>query len=858
MPIACRLVLALVLLLGCILPARAGEPLKGVALVIGQSAYETLAPLPNPERDAKAIEDLLDRLGFETELARDENTRKLRRSLDMFIEDAEGADVALVYYSGHGIEAGGINYLIPTDAGSGALEDADASLISLQDVLERLRAKARITILLLDACRSNPFPPGSRLKRDAAATGEPIMSGGLGAPRGASVANETAAAPDGLGEVIAFAAEPGKVALDGPADGNSPYAAALLKHFGANTAYEFGDVMTMVTEEVYLATGTRQKPWTNISLRRLLTFGGAAADTSSDETRLVGDRRKLLLAIAATPKDMRARLEGLARDEALPLDPLYGMLRSLAVDTTSGPEDIDRQIRAGAENLKMLLADNKLFAERMIPLGDDAELMRLSALGDKAEAQGSIALAQEYRAEASRRADELGQTLDQREAEIAATRLALAATYAKEAGTAILAFDYRLAANKYEQAYRQAAKDDAGLASWYRLRQASALYNHGQYKGDGEGLRQATELYGVALATIDREKDPDSWAAIQNDLGNALSMLGEREGETAMLARAVAAYEAALTVWTKERAPLDWARTQDNLGSVFAALGESSGDASDLSRAASAYEAALTVRTREQTPRDWAQTQTNLGTVRRLQGDRLDDSLTRLDAILAYQAALTIWTAERDPFTWAVTQSNLGNVLLAFGRAGDTESLAQAIDAYEAALTQLTRARHPVAWAMTQNNLGSALIIRGESEAGPESLTAAVSAFELALTERTRERMPMQWARTQFNLGLALKALGQRQDGAQGLTKAIAAFEAALSQWTEENARFDWAAAQNNLGRTQLILGQRRGDKALLERSRQSLDLAWRSYKSAGRNEFDDYFSGALNEVDAALTKLPK
>jgi uncharacterized caspase-like protein len=855
MPIACRLVLALILLLGGLLPVRADAPLKGVALVIGQSAYETLTPLPNPERDAKAIEDLLDRLGFETELARDENTRKLRRSLDLFIEDAEGADVALVYYSGHGIEAGGINYLIPTDAGPAALEDADAKLISLQDVLERLRTKARITILLLDACRSNPFPPGIALKRGPASAGQPILSGGLGAPRGASAVDGTVTALDSLGEVIGFAAEPGQVALDGPADGNSPYAAALLKHFGANAAYEFGDVMTMVTEEVYLATGTRQKPWTNASLRRLLTFGGGVSDSSSDEMRLVGDRRQLLLAIAATPQDMRARLEDLARDQALPLDPLYGMLRSLAVDTVSGPEDIEKQIRAGAENLKKLLADNKLFAERMIPLRDDAELMRLSALGDKAEAQGSIALAQDYRAEASRRADELSKTLDQREAEIAATRLALAATYAKEAGTAILAFDYRLAAAKYEQAYLQ-AKDDAELASWYRLRQASALYNHGQYKGDADGLRQATDLYEAALGATSRENNPVYWAAIQNDLGNALSIQGERDGDVGALARAVAAYEAALTVWTKESAPADWARTQDNLGSVFAALSERNGDAEDLSKAAAAYQAALTVRTREHTPLDWAQTQTNLGTVLRLEGERSNDPLTRLDAILAYQAALTIWTAEREPFTWAVTQSNLGNVLLTFAQIGDTESLTQAIDAYKAALTRLTRADHPAAWAMLQNNLGSALTIRGEGETSTDSLTEAIAAFELALAERTVERMPMQWARTQYNLGLALKALGQKLDDTEKLTQAIAAFQAALSQWTEENARFDWAAAHNNLGRTQLVLGQRRGDKALLEQSRQSLDLAWRSYKSAGRNEFDDYFSGSLNEVDAALAGL--
>ena len=822
MPIACRLLLALILLLGAILPVRADAPLKGVALVIGQSAYETLAPLPNPERDAKAIEDLLDRLGFETELARDENTRKLRRSLDMFIEDAEGADVALVYYSGHGIEAGGINYLIPTDAGPEALDDADAKLISLQDVLERLRTKARITILLLDACRSNPFPPGIALKRGPASAGQPILSGGLGAPRGASVADGAVTALDSLGEVIGFAAEPGQVALDGPADGNSPYAAALLKHFGANTAYEFGDVMTMVTEEVYLATGTRQKPWTNASLRRLLTFGEAASDISADETRLVGDRRKLLLAIAATPKEMRARLEGLAKDQALPLDPLYGMLRSLAVDTTSGPEDIEKQIRAGAENLKKMLADNKLFAERMIPLRDDAELTRLSALGDRAEAQGSIALA---------------------------------ATYAKEAGTAILAFDYRLAAAKYEQAYRQAAKDDADLASWYRLRQASALYNHGQYRGDVDGLRQAINLYEAAL---DREKNPDYRAAIQNDLGNALSLQGEREGDTGTLTRAVAAYETALAIWTKESAPIEWARTQDNLGSVFAALGESSGDVENVSKAIAAYQAALSVRTREQLPRDWAQTQTNLGTVLRLLGERQDDPLTRLEAIEAFQAALTIWSPESEPFTWAVTQSNLGNVLLSFGQRGDTESLGQAIDAYRAALTRLTRTNHPAAWAMAQNNLGSALTTSGESEAGSESLTAAIAAFELALTERTRERMPMQWARTQFNLGLALKALGLRQDSADVLTKAVAAFEGALTQWTEANARFDWASAQNNLGRTQLLLGQRRADRGLLEQSRQSLELAWRSYKAADRNELDDYFSSALSEVDAALANLPK
>ena len=114
------------------------KPLKGVALVIGNGDYEHIAKLANPVNDARAIEDLLHRLGFETTMASDRDARRLRRDLDGFVEDAEGADVAVVYYSGHGIEAGGENYLVPVDADLSALDKAADRLVPLSHMIDGL------------------------------------------------------------------------------------------------------------------------------------------------------------------------------------------------------------------------------------------------------------------------------------------------------------------------------------------------------------------------------------------------------------------------------------------------------------------------------------------------------------------------------------------------------------------------------------------------------------------------------------------------------------------------------------------------------------------------------------------------
>jgi len=808
-----RLSLVLAVVLCASLPASAAEALKGTALVIGQSAYARLVRLTNPERDARAIEALLDELGFATTTVLDGNAKKLRRTLDGFIEDAEGADVALVYYSGHAIEAGGVNYLIPTDADITSLAEANESLVSLQDVLDRLRGKARITILLLDACRVSPFPPDAPLKPDAASPGIAVAAAGLGAGKGAIVLND-AVSPDTIGEVIGFAAEPGKVALDGPAGSNSPYAAALLEHLGANDAYEFGQVMTMVTEEVYLATATRQRPWVNASLRRLLRFGGAVAEVSPDEQLLSGARRKLLLSIAATPKDMQKLVENLAKEQSLPLDPLYGMLKELQVDVSAGPQELDKQLRAGAENLKKLLAD------KPAPLRNDQELARLAGLADRAEAKGVIPLAKAFRARASARADELDKTLDQREADVIADRIELASTYADEAGTAILAADYRLAAVKYARAAEQATGKDDALVLSFRFSEADALRNQGEYKGENEALQQAAGRYEALLASIPRERKPAEWARAQSSLGIALRVLGERGLGKEKLKKAVTAFEAALAERPRDRFPLEWAVLQNNLGRALLRLSAQENDLENLQKASAALNAALTIQTRDNAPMDWAETQLNLGHVLSTLGERETGTDNLKRAALAYEAALTVRTRERAPWQWADTQNGLGLVLNALGRRETgSENLVKAVAAFEAALGEWSREEVPLEWAKAQNNLGLALSVLGWRETGTGNLLRAATAYQAALTEWTRERVPRQWANAQDGLSMVFLALGEREGKIDHLKKAIAASEASLTVLTRDDTTLGWGNAEINLGNALLALGRRERNPATISRA---------------------------------------
>ena len=483
------------LALGCLsLVSQAGaeeKALHGIALVVGQSDYQNLGRLTNPANDAKAINTLLTNLGFEVDLVANADRKKLTKALDRFVEDAADADVALIYYSGHGIEAGGENFLVPVDADVSALDRAGDTLVPVSKVLAKLQASVPVTIVLLDACRSNPFPAGATIKVDGNSAPAEIAPSGLGTPRGAVAlgGGDQSGNGQGLGAVIGFAAAPGHVALDGDANGNSPYAAALLKHFAA-PGFDFSDVMTMVTEEVYLETGAKQTPWTNASLRRLLYFGGTAEnDGDVDETAIRGERRKLLLTISTLGDVERSQVVATAKGDGVPMDALFAMLKAIGADTPKDPDQLAKLLEQQSLRLKTLLDDRAALEN------PDPEIARLAALANKAVSEGALDVAIDYRERAKKRVVSLSSTVDQAEKELARKHVEFAAVFAASAETYALAGNAERAAEDFGKAYDEVAKWDDALAVKYKLAQAQAFSDLGYFRADDAANRNAIDAY---------------------------------------------------------------------------------------------------------------------------------------------------------------------------------------------------------------------------------------------------------------------------------------------------------------------------------------------------------------------------
>lgn len=806
------------------------QTLKGVALVIGQSKYEHLIPLTNPGNDAEALSRLLGSLGFAVTTVADQDARRLRRSLENFTEDAQGADVALIYYSGHGIEAGGENWLIPTDADPSSLWDAEKHLVPISRLLNDVRRAVPITLLFLDACRTNPFPAGAMLKSNGKAV--PVSAAGLGETKGAmSLGGTDQPQAAGLGSLIGFAAEPGQAALDGPAGGNSPYAAALLRHLAVSAGTEFGTVMRMVTQEVYLKTNARQRPWVNETLTRLLYFGGAGDELKDEKGRILTERRRVLLTIAELPDAERRQVEATAAAAGVPMDALYGLLSALGADIPKDPADLDRTLKAQTEAIKAR-------QDRLATLVfDDGEIERLVRLADEALAEGALDTNASLMDEATRRYEEIVRPRrDKIEAEVKASHLEGGALYARAAEAYQLKLDFLTAARNYREAHAEVEKWDAAAALDYKRSEAKALFDQGNQRGDKSALHRAVDAYTEALALSPRDKASHDWAKTQNNLANVLWTLGRDYGDVGGLEGAITAYRAALEVFTRAEAPYDWALIQGNLANVLQTLGERETGTQRLAEAVTAYRASLEERTRDYVPLEWAATQKNLGAALATWGNRENNAAKLEEAVAIYREALEESTRERVPLEWARTQNNLGNALAMLGYLQDSgPRLEEAVAAYRAALEENTRERALVEWARTQINLGIALKGLGSLQGSAVRLKEAAAAYRAVLEEGTRERVPLEWARAQNNLASALLALGKLEGNPARLEEAVAAYRGALEVRRRDRAPLEWAQTQSALGNALQAWGERDSNTA----RRSEAVEAWREASQVLTRERD-------------------
>ncbi len=841
-----RLLVAAALLLAVAAPALAADaPLKGVALVIGQSAYRGLPVLANPHNDAEAMGKLLSELGFAVTTSYDNDQAALTETLAAFEASAKDAGVALVYYSGHGIEAGGENYLVPTDADLSTPQRAGATLVPVTAMLDALAKTVPVTIVLLDACRSDAFPAGTMIQPPGVDAPLAAESTGLGELRGPTPIAKPGVPADSLGMVIGFAASPGQPALDGaPGEPNSPYAAALLKHLSAG-GYSFGDVMTMVSEEVYLNTKARQLPWVNSSLRRILSFGTPVEVAEGDKAAIRSGHRALLLQVAATPPELRATVETVAAANDASLTQAYALLGAAGAEAAD-PALIEKQIANGLKQAKRLLT--RVSSADI----EDAELKSIVELANEAANEGALKESVILWDRAAARAATLTGDLTGADD---AQRTLFSDIFAASADAAALSLDYRKAADRYGQAGALLTELEPEVANNLKLQQATQLEFLGEFGGDTQVLLNSLQLYDEVMTFLDAEGSDDDWATAYNEFGYALMIYGERQADDEYLGDAEHAFQQVAGIWTKLTKPVDWARVQNNLGNVYASMGDRSDDPQRWQQAETAYSDALSVWTEADNPLDWAQAQNNMSTVLRSLGNFGEDPKLLRQAAEAYRAALRQWTPQAVPYDFALAQNNLGNALTDLAKYADADkNYADGLAAYAAALKIWSQQRQPLQWAAVQNNIGAAYATMGRDEEGIDSLGAAVQAYTLCLTARTKDNDPRNWALTQFNLGLVLTDIGDRTKEPTDWKSAVAAFEAALEVYDPDNSPEDWADSQEYLGWAEANLGALTGDRTLVEKGRAAVETAYDYYKD--RNGAEEYYQDKFAAIDKLLASV--
>ncbi|TGQ38401.1 caspase family protein [Mesorhizobium sp. M00.F.Ca.ET.216.01.1.1] len=251
--------------------AQAAAPdAKRVALVIGNSKYVHAVALANPANDAHLIASTLRNAGFQVIEGTDQDNAGMRGLISRFTEQSYDADLAVIFYAGHGMQVDGKNFLIPVDAELTSPAYLKTRTIQIDDFMAALPPEPAVGIIILDACRDNP------LARTLAAAMPKSRSTSLGSGLAPIQAKSDGVGTGGI--LIAYATDPGAIAFDGNGV-DSPYSTALARHL-TEPGIEIQSALTRVRGEVTETTQGRQRPWHNASLGREVFLGKSVAEAA--------------------------------------------------------------------------------------------------------------------------------------------------------------------------------------------------------------------------------------------------------------------------------------------------------------------------------------------------------------------------------------------------------------------------------------------------------------------------------------------------------------------------------------------------------------------------------------------------
>jgi uncharacterized caspase-like protein len=506
-----RLGLVLVLWL-CGMTAALAE--KRVALLIAADDYKSIRPLANPSNDVRALEEVLEKLEFQVFVETNRDLKRTRRALEDFKEDAAGADVALLFFAGHGVAIDGVNYLLPTDADATSAETLAATSLPLAEAQEAIQSVAPVAIILLDACRDDPFSGGGTEGRGAAALDDdpptvPKPSPGLGRIGRAD------------GVLFAFAAAPGETASDGDGQ-NSPFTSALVRHF-ATAGVELRTALTLVQQDVYDRSRGKQLPYIESGLPELVFISGQGA---------LPERDQLLIAMADLTPEIRAEVETLATARNLPLAPLYAALLSADLDTQT-PEERAAMLMEAAQSYESFQSELQKFQS------DDPRVAALRAQAEEQLTLGAFDAARSLLTDAA--AIDANARTTIRETYLART-LSEAATHTLNANAARTDLRYDLAISDLQKAAALYAEVAADIDRDAQFAYVTTLASLGELQLVAGNTEAAWSAYNARAAFAQTRVEADAtdvewvrelvWSL--NDLGSVLQQQGYlREAETA-------------------------------------------------------------------------------------------------------------------------------------------------------------------------------------------------------------------------------------------------------------------------------------------------------------------------------------
>jgi uncharacterized caspase-like protein len=538
---------------------------RRVALVIGDDDYRMIRKLDNAVDDARGIEAALEELGFEVTLETNRDLRRTRRALKDFRQEGKGADVALVFFAGHGVEISGDNRLLPVDADASSLDALKATSLRLEEVREAVATVANVGLIILDACRTDPFG----------------AIGGSG--RGAVAIAEAKDVRPGLGRIgkaegilFAFSAAPGETDGD---DGHSPFTEALIEYLGTG-GLEVRSALTLVQQEVYDRSRGKQLPYVESGLPKLFF-----AATAREE---LPERERLLLAMADVTPDVRAEVEQIAAANDMPLAPLYGaLISSDAAELGTGER--------GARLNEAAAAFVKVREEMKTLASADPDVARLRAEAEEQLALGTFDTARARLAEA---ADVDSDSRHKLKANYVERTLSEAATHYISGGAAAADLRYELAIGDLERAlvlYDEA--DDSAFPPEHADRRLTALAELGDlYTTVGDIAAAARAFETLRLHMEKRAEGARSDPSIRRDLAIAYSKIGDSKVAQGDLPGALKAFRAGLAILEKVAAAApnpkwltDLAVAHDDIGDVLLTQG-------DLSGAIAAFKASLEVK----------------------------------------------------------------------------------------------------------------------------------------------------------------------------------------------------------------------------------------------------------------------